>query len=65
MSRAEELGIRAASLACLLAGLALATGSGEYIVPASGRSLATPCAFVFWMLAIILWVLGTQSESNT
>lgn len=65
MSRTEDLGIRAASLACLLAGLVLATGSNEYIVPASGRSLATPCAFVFWMLAIIFWVLGTRSDNHT
>ncbi|OIR09868.1 MAG: hypothetical protein BEU05_02335 [Marine Group III euryarchaeote CG-Bathy2] len=65
MSDIEELGIRAASLTCLLAGVVLATGSSEYIVPASGRSLATPCAFVFWMLAIIFWVLGTRSENHT
>jgi|TARA_Y100000310_G_scaffold207436_1_gene207946 hypothetical protein len=65
VSRAEDLAIRATSLACLLAGVVLATGSGEYIVPASGRSLSTPCAFVFWMLAIIFWVLGTRSENHT
>jgi hypothetical protein len=65
VSRTEELAIRGASLVCLLAGVVLAIGSNEYIVPASGRSLATPCAFVFWMLAIVFWVLGTRSENNT
>jgi len=65
VSRTEELAIRGASLVCLLAGVVLAIGSNEYIVPASGRSLATPCVFVFWMLAIVFWVLGTRSENNT
>lgn len=41
-----------------VAGVLILLSDGDYTVPGSGRSLATPCAFFFWFLAIIFWALG-------
>ena len=52
------------SLICVISGFLIIWGQEEYIVPASGRSLRIPCAFLLWILAIIFWAMAVVIDDE-
>lgn len=52
------------SLVCVFSGFLIMWGEEEYIVPASGRSLRIPCAFLLWILAAIFWAMAVVIDDE-
>ena len=52
------------ALICVMAGGLILWGNGDYIVPASGRSLRLPCSFLFWVLAVVFWAMAVVIEDD-
>ena len=48
----------------MVAGILIMWGDEDYIVPASGRSLRLPCAFLFWVLAAVFWAMAVVIEDE-
>ena len=49
---------------CVIAGVLIMWGDEDYIVPASGRSLRLPCAFLFWVFAAVFWAMAVVIEDE-
>ena len=52
------------SFICAISGFLIMWGQEEYIVPASGRSLRIPCAFLLWILAVIFWGMAVVIDDE-
>ena len=52
------------SAICVIAGIFILWGDGDYIVPTSGRSLRLPCSFLFWVLAAVFWAMAVVIEDE-
>ena len=52
------------SIICAGIGFLIMWGEEAYLVPASGSSLRIPCAFLFWVMAVIFWAMAVVIDDE-
>ena len=52
------------SIICAGIGFLIMWGEEDYIIAASGSSLRIPCAFLFWVMAVIFWAIAVVIDDE-